>query len=63
MPESPRGFAFGYPRKRFSYFAPAAPDALWDNRRCSGGSRALFASPGMQRFALPGAGEAARTPQ
>jgi hypothetical protein len=63
MPESPAGFAFGYSQGRFSYFRPAARDVLWDNRRCSGGSRALFAAPGMQRFALPGAGEAVRTPQ
>src|ERR1700759_5505611 len=43
------GFAFGYPSGRFSYILPADGYALWDNRRCSGGLRLLFAIPGGQR--------------
>ena len=62
MPESPVGLHSDTPEEVF-LLCPAARDALWDNRRCSGGSRALFALPGMQRSALPGAGAAVRAPQ
>ena len=52
MLESRLGLHSDTPEEVF-LFCPDGWDALWDNQRCSGGSRALFASSGMQRFALP----------
>ena len=42
------------PRRRFPHFPPPGRDVLWDNRRCSGGLRTLFASPRVQWVCAPG---------
>ena len=42
------------PPQEVSHFTPPRRDVLWDNRRCSGGSRTRFASPSVQSFCALG---------